>query len=53
MNAGKEKWVTLTPGVPVFIGYFTAWVDTEGELNFRDDIYGHDKKMAEKMFQRK
>lgn len=50
MNAGKEKYVTLNPTIPVFIGYFTAWVDSEGQLNFRDDIYGHDKKMAEKMF---
>lgn len=50
MNAGKERFVTLKKEVPVFIGYFTAWVDREGKLNFRDDIYGHDKKMMEKMF---
>lgn len=51
MKLGKEKYVTLKKEVPVFIGYFTAWVDREGRLNFRDDIYGHDKKMMEKMFQ--
>lgn len=51
MNAGKEKYVTLKQEVPVFIGYFTAWVDREGRLNFRDDIYGHDAKMIKKMFQ--
>ena len=50
MNSGKEKFVTLKETIPVFIGYFTAWVNSKGELNFRDDIYGHDKKMAEKMF---
>ena len=50
MNAGKERFVTLKEEVPVFIGYFTAWVDREGRLNFRDDIYGHDKKMMSKMF---
>lgn len=50
MNAGKERFVTLQKEVPVFIGYFTAWVDREGRLNFRDDIYGHDKKMMKKMF---
>jgi len=50
MHAGKEKYVTLSPTIPVFIGYFTAWVDSNGDLNFRDDVYGHDKKMAEKMF---
>ncbi len=52
MQGGKEKYVTLKKTVPVFIGYFTAWIDSDGELNFRDDIYGHDKKMADKMFAR-
>ncbi|RYY17359.1 MAG: hypothetical protein EOO04_25525 [Chitinophagaceae bacterium] len=50
MDAGKEKYVTLAKPIPVFIGYFTAWVDSEGLLNFRDDVYGHDAKLAEKMF---
>jgi murein L,D-transpeptidase YcbB/YkuD len=26
-------------------------VATDGLLNFRDDIYGHDKKMAERLFE--
>lgn len=50
MNAGREKYVTLKEKVPVFIGYFTAWVDREGKLNFRNDIYGHDKKLAAHLF---
>jgi murein L,D-transpeptidase YcbB/YkuD len=50
MQATKEKWVTVKKPVPVFIGYFTAWVDREGHLNFRKDIYGHDQKMADKLF---
>lgn len=50
MNADKEKWVVLKDAIPVLITYFTAWVDAEGQLNFRNDIYGHDKKMQELMF---
>ncbi len=50
MAVNKEKWVTLKDPVPVFISYFTAWVDNDGLLNFREDIYGHDKKMAERLF---
>jgi len=50
MNAGKEQYVTLKQTIPVFIGYFTAWVDRDGKLNFRDDVYGHDKKMAARLF---
>ncbi|HEX6845881.1 MAG TPA: L,D-transpeptidase family protein [Chitinophagaceae bacterium] len=52
MNAGKEQYYNVKEPIPVFIGYFTAWVDREGKLNFRDDIYGHDKKMKERLFTR-
>jgi murein L,D-transpeptidase YcbB/YkuD len=50
MNQPKEKQVKLKKPVPVFIGYFTAWVDSKGKLNFRDDIYGHDRKMIDRLF---
>ncbi len=50
MNSRKEQFVTLKQTIPVFIGYFTAWVDRDGKLNFRDDIYGHDRKMAAQLF---
>lgn len=50
MNSGKEQYVKLNDPVPVFITYYTAWVDQNGQLNFRDDIYGHDKEVAQKMF---
>jgi murein L,D-transpeptidase YcbB/YkuD len=53
MQGGKEKWVTLAQPVPVFISYFTAWVDGEGLLHFREDVYGHDQRMAERMFERR
>jgi L,D-transpeptidase YcbB len=52
MNAGKEQFYNVKEPIPVFIGYFTAWVDRDGKLNFRDDIYGHDKKMKERLFAR-
>ena len=50
MNAASEKWVKIAAPVPVVIGYFTAWVDSTGQLNFREDIYGHDKRMADQLF---
>lgn len=53
MNGGVEKYVTLKETVPVVIGYFTAWVDRDGKLNFRDDVYGHDKKLGERLFGKK
>ncbi len=45
MHAGKESWYTLKKKVPVYIGYFTAWVDREGQLNFYKDIYGRDESL--------
>ena len=53
MNSGNEKYVVVKETVPVYIGYFTAWVDREGKLNFRDDIYGHDKNLASHLFSNK
>lgn len=50
MNSGSEKFVKLKDPVPVVITYNTAWVDENGLLNFRDDIYDHDKNLATKMF---
>jgi murein L,D-transpeptidase YcbB/YkuD len=50
MHAGKEKYVTLKNPVPVFIGYLTTWVDSQGKLNFRKDIYKRDKDLEEMLF---
>ncbi len=50
MNNGNEKFVKVKKPVPVFITYYTAWVDENGLLNFRDDIYKRDATVANKMF---
>ncbi len=50
MSSDTEKWVSLRKPVPVVISYFTAWVDSAGLLNFREDIYNHDKEMAQRLF---
>jgi murein L,D-transpeptidase YcbB/YkuD len=50
MNGGKQTFVKLKAKVPVFIAYFTAWVDKDGLLNFRNDIYNHDAKMKTLLF---
>ncbi len=46
MNAGKEQVYTLKSKIPVYIGYFTALVDMNGEINFFDDIYDRDERLA-------
>lgn len=44
MNAGREQTVALPAAVPVSLCYYTAWVDDEGALQLRQDIYGLDRK---------
>ena len=51
MNRDQPQTVRLNKPVPVLITYYTAWVDDNGVLNFRDDIYSHDKDLSTKMFQ--
>jgi murein L,D-transpeptidase YcbB/YkuD len=46
----KEKGVVLENPVPVLIVYYTAWVDEEKKLQFRDDIYSHDSAVAQHLF---
>ncbi len=46
MHSGEEKYVNLKTKVPVYITYFTAWVDPKGKLNFRKDIYDNDQRLA-------
>ena len=50
MESKKEQWVKLNKAVPVMITYFTAWVDKDGKINFRNDVYGHDQKTSSRMF---
>lgn len=50
MNSGVEKTVSLKHSVPVIITYYTAWVDENKKMNFREDVYGNDRVFAAKMF---
>ncbi|NTW24447.1 MAG: L,D-transpeptidase family protein [Lentimicrobium sp.] len=50
MKAGKESICTLKNKIPVHIGYFTAWVDEQGEINFYKDVYERDERLAALLF---
>ncbi|PKN12466.1 MAG: peptidoglycan-binding protein [Deltaproteobacteria bacterium HGW-Deltaproteobacteria-4] len=38
--------VLLPTPVPVYLLYFTAWVEVDGTLNFRNDLYKRDHRLA-------
>lgn len=46
MSRGVEKWCTLPQTIPVYIGYFTAWVTKDGIIHFYDDVYQRDETLA-------
>jgi murein L,D-transpeptidase YcbB/YkuD len=45
IEKGQEERIDLIYPVNIHILYLTAWVDGEGILNFRNDIYSRDKKL--------
>ncbi len=42
---GKERYVYLPKPLPVYLEYFTAFVDESGELQLRDDVYGYSRRV--------
>jgi murein L,D-transpeptidase YcbB/YkuD len=50
MNSGKQQKVDVKKQVPVTISYYTAWVDKNGKLNFRNDVYQLDHRTASRLF---
>jgi murein L,D-transpeptidase YcbB/YkuD len=45
MNRTTELIIPITEKVPVYVVYFTAFVDAEHRLNYREDIYKRDKQI--------
>lgn len=50
-TSGKQRVVHLPEEVPVYLLYWTAWVDENGLLNFRDDIYKRDAPLVRALYQ--
>ena len=47
---GRERRVDLQTKVPVYMLYWTSWVDSDGTVQFRDDIYDRDTALAQALF---
>ena len=45
IDAGGEQDIQLPTFIPVNLTYQTAFVDDDGKLQFRDDIYGRDRAL--------
>ncbi len=47
IQQGTEQKVLLPHPINVYFLYLTAWVDADGAVQFRNDIYGRDKRLDE------
>jgi murein L,D-transpeptidase YcbB/YkuD len=43
LKGRKKTYINLQEKVPVDVIYLTAWVDYDGKLQFRNDVYHYDK----------
>lgn len=50
MNAGSESSQSLKQKISVYIAYFTAWADEDGNVSFYDDIYSRDERLAHLLY---
>jgi murein L,D-transpeptidase YcbB/YkuD len=50
LQTTHETGIRMAPSIPIYITYFTAWVDNKGQLNFRHDVYGLDDKLSKELF---
>ena len=50
MNSGTEQQYPLKRKIPVYIAYFTALADENGNISFFDDIYKRDAKLAHYLY---
>lgn len=50
LNEDKEKALNLNKKIPIHFIYLTSWVNDEGILQFREDIYGYDNLQKELMY---
>ena len=47
IESGERTVVSFTQPVPVHLAYVTAWVNKDGTVHFRDDIYKRDESLAQ------
>jgi murein L,D-transpeptidase YcbB/YkuD len=49
IRKGKSQSIVLPDPTPVFLVYFTAWVDDQEEIQFRHDVYGRDEALYQSL----
>ncbi|WP_281231023.1 L,D-transpeptidase family protein [Flavobacterium gelatinilyticum] len=50
MSGEKETTCMLKRKIPIYIGYFTAWVNDDGEIGFYPDVYDRDPSLDKLLY---
>ncbi|HIM93822.1 MAG TPA: murein L,D-transpeptidase, partial [Campylobacterales bacterium] len=50
LRGKNKKQLNLANKVPVHIVYLTAWINSDGLLHYRNDIYNYDKKQIRSIY---
>ncbi|SEN54967.1 Murein L,D-transpeptidase YcbB/YkuD [Flavobacterium sp. CF108] len=50
MSGEKETTCMLKNKIPIYIGYFTAWVSDDGEIGFYPDVYDRDPRLDKMLY---
>jgi L,D-transpeptidase YcbB len=48
----NERWIRLDRPLPVYLLYFTAWVEEDGTVRFHHDVYGRDRQLEPQVEER-
>lgn len=43
LDSGETRYLRVPKKIPTYLFYATAWVDNQGHIQFRDDIYQRDR----------
>ncbi|WP_400262618.1 L,D-transpeptidase family protein [Sphingobacterium sp. SG20118] len=44
-SVNNSRWVKMKQGVPVYLSYYTTWLDGDNKIQHFPDIYGYDERL--------
>jgi len=51
IDSGENQTIFLKKKIPVYLGYYTAWADANGNVSVRNDVYGRDRVLKQALEQ--
>lgn len=49
VDTGEERVIRFRKKIPIYILYFTTWVDDDGTVRYHHDVYGNDEALQPQM----